>query len=297
MNKPDKTVKRFHPECVDCLLNKALAVAELVESDELRQEYIQKLKQIVESAEDWESAPLVLAKINRLQKELLNYEANFEREKDFFNRLMMSKEAFIEEQIHSSADPLHTALNFALLGNYIDFGAMDKVDTVELDRLLCGGVNLEYNDGEYANLVRDLSAAKSLVYLTDNCGEIVTDKLFIKEILRQFPSLKAEVIVKGHPVLNDATVKDAEQIGLGEVVPFSHNGSQIAGTCLDDISAEATDKINSADVIISKGQANFETLIDSGKNIYFIFMCKCLVFAERFDVERFSGMLLNELRK
>ncbi len=297
MNKPDNTVKRFHPECVDCLLNKALAVAELVECDELRQEYIQKLKQIVESAEDWESAPLVLAKINRLQKELLNYEADFEREKDFFNRLMMSKEAFIEEQIHSSADPLHTALNFALLGNYIDFGAMDKVDTVELDRLLCGGVNLEYNDSEYANLVRDLSAAKSLVYLTDNCGEIVADKLFIKEILRQFPSLKAEVIVKGHPVLNDATVKDAEQIGLGEVVPFSHNGSRIAGTCLDDISAEATDKINSADVIISKGQANFETLIDSGKNIYFIFMCKCLVFAGQFDVERFSGILLNELRK
>ena len=297
MNKPDKAVRRFHPECVDCLLNKALAVAQLVEEDGLRLEYIQKLKQILENAEDWESAPLVLAKINRLQKELLNYEADFEREKDYFNRLMMSKEAFIEEQIHSSADPLHTALNFALLGNYIDFGAMDKVDTDELDRLLHGAVDLEYNDGEYANLVKDLSTAKRLVYLTDNCGEIVADKLFIKEILRQFPSVKAEVIVKGHPVLNDATLKDAEQIGLGGVVPFSHNGSRIVGTCLDDISAEATEKINSADVIISKGQANFETLIDSGKNIYFIFMCKCMVFAGRFGVDRFSGMLLNELRK
>ena len=124
----------------------------------------------------------------------------------------------------------------------------------------------------------------------------MADKIFIKTILQEFPQISAEVIVKGNPVLNDATLEDALQIDLNSVVKVSHNSSGMAGTVLGDISDQALKKLDSADIIIAKGQANFETLRHCGKNIYYIFMCKCKLFADRFNLPKFSGMLLNDLR-
>ena len=296
MSKPTEAVKRFHSECIDCLLNKSLSKADLAKDEATRLEYMQGILKILSQADISMSPPQIIGQISALQKGLLNYEDNFEAEKAYFNSLMLSKEPLIWADIEASAQPLHTALNYAMLGNFIDFGAMDSVDKGKLNQLLDSAKSLEYDDKEYLNLINDLKGAKRLIYLTDNCGEIVADKLFIKTILKHFPHLWAEVMVKGKPVLNDATLKDAKQIGFESVVKVSHNGSNLAGTCLDYISAEAKDKIDSADIIIAKGQANFETLRHCGKNIYYIFMCKCKLFAERFNVPRLSGMLLNDLR-
>ena len=138
--------------------------------------------------------------------------------------------------------------------------------------------------------------AEKLIFITDNCGEIVLDKLLIKTILKEYPQIKAEAIVRGEAVLNDATLKDAKQVGLTAVLPVFGNGTAIAGTCLSRIPQTVMKKIDSADIIIAKGQANFETLRYCGKNIYYIFMCKCQMFADRFGVPKLSGMLLNDLR-
>ena len=97
-------------------------------------------------------------------------------------------------------------------------------------------------------------------------------------------------------MLNDATVEDAKQIELDKLVPIVDNGSAIAGTCLDKISSQSRSIIDQADVIISKGQANFETLSYCGKNVYYIFLCKCEMFADRFKVPLYSGMFVNDLR-
>jgi len=289
-------VKRFHSQCIDCLLNKHFDKANLAKDDQTRLAYLQGLLKILGEADQTQTPSEVLDKITLLQKQLLDFEESFEEEKKYFNTLMLAKEDMMQSTVNSAQDKLHTALNLAMLGNYIDFGAMDSVSEDKLDEMLDTAKDLKFDDSEYANLKSDLKNAKRLVYLTDNCGEIVADKLFIKTILKEYPQISAEVIVKGKPVLNDATLEDAKQIDLASVVKVSDNGCGMAGTVLEHISAEARTKINSADIIIAKGQANFETLRHCGKNIYYIFMCKCNLFAQRFNVPRLSGMMLNDLR-
>ncbi len=122
------------------------------------------------------------------------------------------------------------------------------------------------------------------------------DKLFIKEIKSMFPKVNITVIVKGKPVLNDATIDDAKSIGLDDAATVIHNGCNIAGTALNKISPCAKETINNANVIIAKGQANFETLNGCGKNIYYLFLCKCTLYSKRFNLPKFTGLLLNEKR-
>jgi len=126
------------------------------------------------------------------------------------------------------------------------------------------------------------------VYLHDNCGEIVLDKLLLREISRF--DVQVTSIVRGAPVINDATVEDAAFCGIEAI----GNGSAVAGTDLSLISEEALSILCSADVIISKGQANFETLYGNNLPAYYIFLCKCDYFSSRFGLEKFKPVFARE---
>ncbi|NCB36811.1 MAG: DUF89 family protein, partial [Clostridia bacterium] len=149
---------------------------------------------------------------------------------------------------------------------------------------------------EYARLRDNLQSASSVVYLTDNAGEIVLDKLLLRRWKALYPSVSFTALVRGAPTLNDATLEDARATGLTEVVPVLGNGSALAGTLWSEISEEARTLLSGADLIISKGQANFETLSGCGLNVYYLFLCKCDYFTRRFQVPRLTGMLVNERR-
>ena len=147
---------------------------------------------------------------------------------------------------------------------------------------------------EYAALKKDLENGKSLVYMTDNCGEIVMDKLFIRMIKEQYPHLNITALVRGEIVLNDATYEDAQFVGLTDLVNVVGNGAKVAGTPLDRISDEAKELLLNADVMIAKGQGNFESLSGCGLNIYYMFLCKCTWFEMRFQLKQFSPVLIND---
>ena len=137
---------------------------------------------------------------------------------------------------------------------------------------------------------------KKMVYLTDNCGEIVFDKLLIRKIKEMNPELDITVIVRGGKVLNDATMEDAQMTGLSEIVEVIGNGDDVAGTILSRVSPECLEIMEQADVILAKGQGNFESLHGCGKNIYYLFLCKCDWFMRKFHAKRFQGMFVNEKR-
>ena len=126
------------------------------------------------------------------------------------------------------------------------------------------------------------------------CGEIVLDKLFLKELKKRFPHLELCVMVRGEEVLNDATLEDAETVGLHNVARVIPNGNGVGGTVENMLQGEAKEVLEQADIILSKGQANFETLNGCGRNIYYSFLCKCDWFSGRFQVERNTGMFLRE---
>ncbi len=286
-------VERLRPECIDCLLKQLHKIPEETTND-LKLEYMQRVLKVLAEAPKSASAPVLVRTINDIQKEMFGYEYDYSETKKYFNQLMLEKEAVVQSKIEASKEPLKLAIQYAMTGNYIDFGALNCVDEEQLNKLLAEVNENDINVREYEALVRDLSTAENVVYLTDNCGEIVLDKVLIRQIQKDFPNIHITVIVKGGAVLNDATMEDAGQVGLDKLTVVTDNGNNIAGTCLEKLSEGAVAILDHADVILSKGQANYETLRKCGKNIYYIFMCKCDMFAKGFQVPKFSGILVND---
>ena len=171
---------------------------------------------------------------------------------------------------------------------------MDSVDENRLEKMFSEASDYALDEDTYQSLKHDIKDAKRIVVLLDNCGEIVVDKLLIQVLKEMNPSAQITAVVRGEEILNDATMEDAIQVGLTDVVDVIGNGSKIPGTCLQFVSEEAKSIIESADVILSKGQGNFESLQGCDLNIYFIFLCKCDMIAELFGVPKFSPMLVKE---
>ena len=180
-----------------------------------------------------------------------------------------------EEEINQSENPLKLAIQLAIVGNYIDCIAMPTIDDKVLNRLLMQYREIKLDDKIYKLFTNDLANSRKVIYCTDNCGEIVLDKLLIKYLTLYYPQLEIQVIVRGEEIGNDASIEDAENISMQEVAAFEGNGTTIAGTSLHLLSDKLKKKFYKADMIISKGQGNYETLSGSGLNIYYLFLCKC----------------------
>ena len=287
---------RLNSACIECLTKKHLTAYPENADENTKLLYMQKMLGIIANADNGMSAPELVEEIDKIKEGLFGKTDDYGEIKKHFNALMLKEEKELTEEIGKYEDSLKRAFLIAMKGNYIDFGAMYKVDEGVLKNSLYGIVDNGDFDEEFSNLTADLKKAKHLLYITDNCGEIVADKLFIKEIMKEFPHLSVKALVRGKEVLNDATMDDAKDVGLDLIVPVIPNGTGVPGTSIEKVPSEVRKIISDADVIISKGQGNFETLMYSGLNIYYIFMCKCEMFAKRFGVEPFTGMLLNDLR-
>ena len=287
-------VRRLHPECVSCMTKVHLGKCPKDFPEEKKVEYMQKVLKIIAEAPAKYGAPVIVRTINQLQDEMFGIKQEYGQIKQHYNALMMQYENQVLEHMAKSQDSVKTGIQYAMIGNYIDFGARITVTDEQLTELLNNPDRFVIDEKQYAELVEDLENAKKMVYLTDNCGEIVMDKLLISKIKEKYPDLELTVLVRGLEVINDATMEDAVQVGLTKMAEVVPNGSDIAGTWMEEISKEAKAILEEADVIISKGQGNFETLRKCGKNIYYIFLCKCDLFANMFQVPKLTGMLINE---
>lgn len=289
-------ILRLRPECIRCVTKRHLENFPKEATTEQKLAYMQGFMRIIADARPIDSAPFLVHAFDELREELFGCKADYTNVKTHFNKLMLNYEDRLWKNIEKAEEPLKLAIQYAMVGNFIDFGAMENVDEVKLGKLLDIVTENPVSKEEYEQLQKDLSQGQNLVYITDNCGEIVLDKLLLRTIQNQYPHLNITVIVRSGDVLNDATLKDAEQTGLTNIFKVIGNGNNIAGTVLEKISDEAKEVIETADVMIAKGQANFETLRMCGRNVYYIFMCKCEMFARNFNVPQYTGMLVNDKR-
>lgn len=195
--------------------------------------------------------------------------------------LDMDEEEELRLSVKRSEDPLCGALRLAAAGNQIDFAGSREVRFVMEEVYHHMNGTLAVDDS--GQLFEDLKDAKSLLYIGDNCGEIVLDQLFIEEIRKQYPDLSVTYGVRGEPIVNDVTILDARMTGMERVAEVIENGSGALGTVLSDTSLQFRNVFEKADVIISKEQGNFESLSEcTDKNIYHLMMVKC---------ERIAGIL------
>ena len=285
---------RWNSHCIQCLLKKHLTNYPDTATEEERLTYIRRLFSILTDVAPGESSPVIVNRILTLQKEMFDQFIDYTEIKQHFNQLMSEQEDWIYADITSADNPIRRAVQYVMKGNYIDFGVLSDVDSEKLMELLSQAKDQAIDEQIFEELMADLASAKTMVLLTDNCGEIVLDKLLIRTIMDKFPDLQIHVIVRGGHALNDATMEDACQIGLPELVPVLGNGTCLQGTYLPDISKEARDLLEHADVILAKGQGNFESLQYCGLNIYYLFLCKCDLFTKRFHTHLYDGILTND---
>lgn len=285
---------RWNSHCTQCLLKQHLTNYPDTATEEERLTYIRRLFSILTEIAPGESSPVIVNRILTLQKEMFNQFVDYTDIKKHFNQLMLEQEDWIYADISSATDPIRRALQYVMKGNYIDFGVLSDVNSEKLMELLSQAKDQTIDEQIFEELMQDLTSAKNMVLLTDNCGEIVLDKLLIRTIMSQFPDLQIHVIVRGGHALNDATMEDACQVGLPDLVKVIGNGTCLQGTYLPDISKEARDLLEQADVILSKGQGNFESLQYCGLNIYYLFLCKCDLFTKRFHTHLYNGILTND---
>ena len=228
-----------------------------------------------------------------LQKHYGLPEDRLRQEKLESNAFVLERMAAIREKAEKAADPVFAGLQLAVLGNYLDFSALaGQVSFDKLEEMLENALKMELDQNVYAQLCRELESGKKLLYLTDNAGEIGFDRIFAEQLARRYPHLEILFCVRGGITINDATREDAAAVGIP--FPVIDNGNRVPGTQLDQLSGEAKQALEEADVILAKGMANCETMSGCGYNVYYAFLVKCQRFVSLFGKPMFTPMLVKE---
>ena len=284
----------FDHSCIQCHLRRNCATAAALGTAEQATEFAKELLKLYLSAPADVSSPWFGPATTDLFRKFYGLpEDRFREEKEISNRFVLERIPQIRQRVEAAEDPLFAALQFAILGNYIDFSALQgEVSFEKLDGLLDKAADMILDKAVYSELCADLEKGKKLLYLTDNAGEIGFDRIFSEEIHRQYPDLEITFCVRGAPAMNDATAEDAALVGIP--FPVIGNGNRIAGTQIDQLSSEALEALNSADVILAKGQGNTETMYGCGYNVYYAFLIKCPRFEDVFGKPHLTPMLVRD---
>jgi len=263
-------------ECVPCFVRQALDSARLVTDDETVHEQVLRevLREVGEM--DFHSSPPVMGQhMHRLIRRLVADDDPYRNIKDHFNRLALALYPELEKRVEGSRDPLETAVRVAIAGNIIDFGSNCDLEDSRVEEAIESSLVAPLSKSAVDDLRESAGRATSILYLGDNAGEIVFDRLLIEQLPRQ----KVTYVVRGSPVINDATMSDALATGMTDLVEVIDNGSDAPGTILETCSVAFRRRFEAADLVIAKGQGNYETLSEADKSIFYLLKVKCPVIA------------------
>jgi len=252
-----------------------LEAARLASVDPVVHEQI--MREVLHWAEEMDlnqSPPVMAQRIHRRLREITGIDDPYLAAKNRQNCIAIELLPTLRAEIQSSASPLMTAARIAIAGNMIDMGVNGNVTEVDVQQEVRRALSEPFC-GEQEQFRRAIAKARSILYLADNAGEIAFDRLLIEQISPE----RVTLVVRGAPVLNDATLVDAQAVGLDEIVEIIDNGTDAPGTLLDDCSEEFRRRFAEADLIIAKGQGNFESLNYQPGNLFFLFKVKCPMVA------------------
>ncbi len=277
---------RTRIECFPCFIRQTLiALSQVTEDPVVREKIVKEVLSLMQHADTSKPPAYITTFIHRLIRERLGQDP-FEKVKDLYNNLALGLYPRLKAEIQGSDDRLWTAARLAISGNVIDFGIFTSVD---IEKSVKNSLESRIGVDDYAAFRESVLRADSILYLLDNAGEIVFDMLLIGELCALGKKVKA--VVKGSPVLNDATAADASQVGLSGICEVIDNGSDAVGTILEWTSPEFRSEYRTAELVISKGQGNFETLSGEAKKTYFLFQSKCDVVSKELGLSPGSMLL------
>ena len=264
-------------ECLPCLVRQAKEMAMMTTDDSAMQKKIMRRCLAYMSETDLDKSPPEIAQgIGRIIISITGVEDPYREIKAIHTEMALKMEPEMDRIIEASKDRFLSGLRLAIAGNIIDLGAKERVSHEDISGILSEVVHEPLCGADPGQLKSEIDEAENVLYLADNAGETVFDRKF----LEQLPGEKIIIAVRGAPAINDAILKDAEAAGLNRVATLIDNGSGAPATVLSDCSTEFRRVFDEADVIIAKGQGNYESLSSSDANIYFLFRVKCDLVAE-----------------
>jgi uncharacterized protein with ATP-grasp and redox domains len=273
---------RTYFDCVPCFVRQVLDSVRMITDDEqLHEKILREALKMASEMDLGQSPPAMAQKIHRFIREITGIGDPYLDVKNHFNKLALQLYPKLKQRIEASIDPIETAVRLAIAGNIIDFGVNSTIEPGQVERSIAESLTDPFNM-ESLEVFKDvISQSEDILYLGDNAGEIVFDRLLIE----QLPCEKITFVVKGEPILNDAVIEDAQTVGLTNIIDVIDNGSNAPGTILDDCSETFRNRFDRSDLIIAKGQGNYETLSDIDKNIFFLVRPKCNVLARHLGCE------------
>ena len=280
--------------CLQCHMERNLQLARTLGTEEEAMAFAKDLMQMYLTAPEGISSPWFGPRTAELFHQHYGLPIDrYRQEKIDSNKFVLERLDLIRERVQEARDPVYAALQFSILGNYLDFSALrGQVSFEKLAEMLDAARDISLDADAYRKFRQDLAQGKTLLVLTDNAGEIGFDRILAETIFEAFPNLAITFCVRGGITQNDATREDAAEMGIP--FPVIDNGNLVPGTQLDQLGDEASQALQTSDVILAKGMANVETMFGCGLNVYYAFLIKCHRFVNRFGKPMFTPMFLRE---
>ena len=284
---------RIQEKCIPCTVNQAIKVADMVglkDKDDLLRSVFAYLSKV-----DFKSSstPELIGEIFSLLKNETGNDDPYRETREHYNKMFLEQIPKLEQEINESDDPFLESIKYAIIGNIIDFNPIHDLllSDIEASFKKLKEERLEVDDS--ALLFQEISKADTLLYLGDNCGEICLDKILIKKIKEINPLCHVFFAARGEAVVNDSVEEDAYAVGMDSYATIISNGDHSLGTVLHRTSKEFKEVYQNADIVIAKGQANYECLSDEEKNIFFLLMTKCKVIANDIGVPEMKMLCMK----
>lgn len=280
-------------DCIPCFIRQALDAARYNSKDPEFHKMVLKQTLAWVAEMDLDQTPPVMAqRIHRQLKRISGIDDPYLQIKEQMNRIAISLLPVLRKEIENASDPFFSAVRLSIAGNVIDMGAYSNLEPSDVLNAVQKTTSQPIF-GDISAFKRAVQEAKSILFLADNAGEIAFDRLLIEQLLPK----DITVAVRGIPILNDCTRADAIAVGLDTLVNIIDNGSDAPGTILTDCSPVFLSQYQNADLIIAKGQGNFESLSEEKKNIWFLFKVKCAVIAHETHQPVDTLMMINTISK
>lgn len=285
---------RIQEKCIPCIINQTIKTADMVglnDKDDLLKKVFAFLSNV-----DFKSSstPELIGEIFSLLKKETGNDDPYKEVRAHYNKMFLEQIPALERKINKSKNPFLQAVKYAIIGNIIDFNPIQNLLLSDIDSYFAKFENEQLAIDASSLLVQEIQEADTLVYLGDNCGELCLDKILIKKIKEINPSCHVFFVTRGEPVVNDSVEEDAYAVKMDAYATIISNGDSSLGTVLHRTSKAFQKIYQKADIVLAKGQANYECLSDAEKNIYFLLMTKCKVIADDIGVSEMKMICMKK---
>jgi len=272
------------PACVECIINQSKRVADAIHADEkLSQEIVQAVEKMAPGFSFEQSPPEVAAAVYEKMAQIAGKEDLYDEVKRLSTEKAQAFIPYLQKEIADSAQPLLTATKVAVAGNVIDLAAEFAFDlNEELDKIF----HTRFAVNDFERLQVRFSTSKNLLYIADNAGEHIFDKIYIQTILSLYPEISVTYMTRGNAIINDVTYEEAKEAGFDELCELVSSGVNTPGFVYDRANKASQEFFDNADLIITKGMGNYECLSDvERENLFFLLKVKCNVVARSLGKE------------